>query len=87
MVGCGPMDWHNKISTIADKVIAIDMNEQRLKFAGSDRADYILKAGDSTIEQVTEITDGVIDVVFDASGNKFALSHVRITCLMEEDLC
>ena len=77
VVGCGPIGIGIiKLAQIAGaKVIAIDMNEQRLKFAKNQiGVDYILKAGVSTIEQVTEITNGdLCDVVFDASGNKFAL--------------
>ena len=77
VVGCGPIGIGIiKLAQISGaKVIAIDTNEQRLKFAKDQiGVDYILKAGDSTIKQVIEITNGdLCDAVFDASGNKYAL--------------
>ncbi|UKM63816.1 zinc-binding alcohol dehydrogenase family protein [Flavobacteriaceae bacterium GSB9] len=77
VVGCGPIGIGiMKLAQIAGaKVIAIDMNEQRLAYA-KDKigVDYVVKAGDYAIEDILKITNGdLCTAVFDASGNKFAL--------------
>jgi len=71
-IGIGIM----KLAQIAGaKVIAIDMNEQRLNYAKEKiGVDYIVKAGENAVNDISEITNGdLCTVVFDASGNKFAL--------------
>lgn len=77
VVGCGPIGIGiMKLAQIAGaKVIAIDMNEQRLEYAKEKiGVDYIVKAGANAVNEVTEITNGdLCTAVFDASGNKFAL--------------
>jgi len=77
VVGCGPIGIGiMKLAQIAGaKVIAIDMNEQRLAYA-KDKigVDYVVKAGADAVKAVTEITNGdLCTAVFDASGNKYAL--------------
>lgn len=77
VVGAGPIGIGiMKLAQIAGaKVIAIDMNEERLKYA-KDKigVDYIVKAGKSAVEEISEITNNdFCTAVFDASGNKFAL--------------
>ncbi|KJD34771.1 alcohol dehydrogenase [Tamlana nanhaiensis] len=77
VVGCGPIGIGiMKLAQIAGaKVIAIDMNEQRLAYA-KDKigVDYVVKAGESAVEEISKITNGdLCTAVFDASGNKFAL--------------
>ncbi len=77
VVGCGPIGIGiMKLAQIAGaKVIAIDMNEQRLEYAKEKiGVEYIVKAGADTAKKVLEITDGdLCTAVFDASGNKYAL--------------
>lgn len=79
VVGCGPIGIGIiKLAQIKGaKVIAIDTNEKRLQFAKEKiGVDYIVKAGDNAIKQVTEITTGdLCNVVFDASGKKHAIEH------------
>ena len=55
-----------KLAQIAGaKVIAIDMNGQRLKFAKDQiGVDYILKAGDGTIEQEEKLLMGTYVMLF-----------------------
>lgn len=77
VVGCGPIGIGiMKLAQIAGaKVIAIDTNEQRLKFAKDKIGiDSVVKAGENAVLKVTDITKGnLCAAVFDASGNKFAL--------------
>ncbi|OEJ98673.1 alcohol dehydrogenase [Flavivirga aquatica] len=77
VVGCGPIGIGiMKLAQIAGtKVIAIDMNKQRLTYAKEKiGVDYIVKAGDNAINAISKITNGdLCTAVFDASGNKFAL--------------
>ncbi|MBV1888334.1 MAG: zinc-binding alcohol dehydrogenase family protein [Urechidicola sp.] len=77
VVGCGPIGIGiMKLAQIAGaKVIAIDMNEQRLTYAKEKiGVDYIVKAGDDAATKISEITNGdLCTTVFDASGNKYAL--------------
>lgn len=77
VVGCGPIGIGiMKLAQIAGaKVIAIDMNEQRLEYAKEKiGVDYTVKAGETAVEEVSRITNGdLCTAVFDASGNKYAL--------------
>jgi len=77
VVGCGPIGIGiMKLAQIAGaKVIAIDMNEQRLEYAKQKiGVDYIVKAGERAASEISKITNGdLCTAVFDASGNKFAL--------------
>jgi len=77
VVGCGPIGIGiMKLAQIAGaKVIAIDMNEQRLTYAKEKiGVDYIVKAGEHAIDDISKITNGdLCTTVFDASGNKYAL--------------
>ena len=77
VIGCGPIGIGiMKLAQITGaKVIAIDMNEQRLDYAKeSIGVDHIVKAGDGAVDQVWEITGGDMALaVFDATGHKAAL--------------
>ena len=77
VVGAGPIGIGiMKLAQIAGaKVIAIDMNEERLAYAKEKiGVDYIVKAGESAVEEISKITNGdLCTAVFDASGNKYAL--------------
>ena len=77
VVGCGPIGIGiMKLAQIAGaKVIAIDMNEQRLQYA-KERigVDYTVKAGPDAASEIAILTNSdMCTVVFDASGNKYAL--------------
>ncbi|GAL80548.1 sorbitol dehydrogenase [Algibacter lectus] len=75
--GCGPIGIGiMKLAQIAGaKVIALDMNEDRLKYAKeSIGVDYVVNVSNDPVKQIEEITNGdLATAVFDASGNKFAL--------------
>ena len=77
VVGCGPIGIGiMKLAQIAGaKVVAIDMNEQRLQYAkDSIGVDYTVKAGPDAANEIAILTNGdMCTVVFDASGNKYAL--------------
>jgi len=77
VVGCGPIGIGiMKLAQIEGaKVIAIDMNEQRLAYAKEKIGiDYTVNVTKDPLEQIKEITNGELaTVVFDASGHKGAL--------------
>ena len=77
VVGCGPIGIGiMKLAQIAGaKVIALDMNENRLEYAkDSIGVDYVVNVGKDPVKQISDITNGdMATAVFDASGNKFAL--------------
>ncbi|CAL66679.1 zinc-binding alcohol dehydrogenase family protein [Christiangramia forsetii] len=77
VVGCGPIGIGIiKLVQIAGaKVIALDMNDDRLEYAKNEiGADHIVNVSKDPVEKITEITNGdLADVVFDASGHKAAL--------------
>lgn len=77
VVGCGPIGIGiMKLAQIAGaKVVAIDMNEQRLEYAKEQiGVDYVVKAGENAASEIADLTNGdMCTAVFDASGNKFAL--------------
>lgn len=77
VVGCGPIGiGMMKLAQIAGaKVIALDMNDDRLKYAKEEiGVDYIVNVKDKPVDKVAEITGGdLATAVFDASGHKGAL--------------
>lgn len=77
VVGCGPIGIGIvKLAQIAGaKVIAIDMNQQRLDYAKNEiGVDYTVLGGKDAVKEVTEITKGdMATAVFDATGHKGAL--------------
>lgn len=77
VVGCGPIGIGiMKLAQIAGaKVIALDMNDQRLQYAKDEiGVDYIVNVGNDPVKQILEITNGdLCTAVFDASGHKGAL--------------
>ncbi len=77
VMGCGPIGIGIlKLAQLAgSKVIAIDMNENRLAYAKNKIGiDYLVNASDQVRERIHEITKGdMADVVIDATGHKKAL--------------
>ncbi|TMU57292.1 zinc-binding alcohol dehydrogenase family protein [Flagellimonas algicola] len=77
VVGCGPIGLGiMKLAQIAgSKVIAIDMNQQRLDYAQNNiGVEYVVLGGNHAAQHVFDITDGdLANVVFDATGHKGAL--------------
>ncbi len=77
VVGCGPIGIGiMKLAQLAGaRVIAIDMNQQRLDYAKNEiGVDYVVKGGADAVEKVKEITDDdMCTIVFDATGHKGAL--------------
>jgi 2-desacetyl-2-hydroxyethyl bacteriochlorophyllide A dehydrogenase len=77
VIGCGPIGIGiMKLAQIAGaKVIALDMNNQRLNYAKEKiGVDHIVNVGNDPLAQITEITKGdLCTAVFDASGHKGAL--------------
>jgi len=77
VVGCGPIGIGiMKLAQLAgSKVIAIDMNPQRLDYAREKIGiDEVILGGENAVQKVSEITGGdLASVVFDATGHKGAL--------------
>ena len=77
VIGCGPIGiGMMKLAQVAGaKVIALDMNEDRLKYAKEEiGVDYTVNVTDNPVEKVSEITGGdLATAVFDATGHKGAL--------------
>ncbi|WP_109830959.1 zinc-binding alcohol dehydrogenase family protein [Reichenbachiella versicolor] len=77
VIGCGPIGiGMMKLAQVAGaKVIALDMNDDRLKYAKEEiGVDYIVNVTDNPVEKVSEITGGdLATAVFDATGHKGAL--------------
>lgn len=77
VVGCGPIGIGiMKLAQLAGaKVIAIDMNQQRLDYAVEKIGiDHAIQGGENAVQKVSEITNGdMVSVVFDATGHKGAL--------------
>jgi len=77
VIGSGPIGLGiMKLAKIAGaKVIAIDINKQRLKYAKEKiGVDYVVNASSDSVNEVFEITNGdLATTVFDASGSKPAL--------------
>lgn len=77
VIGCGPIGIGiMKLAQIAGaRVIAIDMNEDRLKYAKEQvGVDYTVNVGCNPVDHIGEITSGdMATAVFDATGHKGAL--------------
>ena len=77
VMGCGPIGIGlMKLAQIKGaKVIAMDMNEDRLQFVQSEiGVQHVVNVLNEPIEKVKKLTDGhLADIVFDATGNRKAL--------------
>ncbi len=77
VMGCGPIGLGlMKFAQIAGaKIIAVDMNQQRLDYAKDIiGVDYTVLAGDAAVQNIEDITNGdMAAAVFDATGHKGAL--------------
>lgn len=77
VVGCGPIGLGlMKLAQIAGaKVIALDINHQRLQYASTALGiDYTINVSDDTLAEVQQITNNdLATAVFDATGHSKAL--------------
>ena len=77
VMGCGPIGvgLAKQAQILGAKVIAIDTNADRLKYAKEAMGcDFTVNALDEPLQQITDITQGnLCTAVFDATGNKMAL--------------
>lgn len=77
VIGCGPigLGLMKLAQILGNKVIAIDVNADRLAYAKeSIGIEHIVNANEEPLDQVKDITDGELaTAVFDATGNKAAL--------------
>lgn len=79
VIGAGPIGLGTmEFAKIAGgKVIAMDINENRLQFCKETlNVDFVVNANDNANEQLIEITnDGMPTVVIDATGNQKAINN------------
>ncbi|MGL1885118.1 MAG: zinc-binding alcohol dehydrogenase family protein [Reichenbachiella sp.] len=77
VIGCGPIGiGMMKLAQVAGaKVIALDMNEDRLKYAKDEiGVDHVVNVANDPVAAIAEITNGdLATAVFDATGHKGAL--------------
>ena len=77
VMGCGPIGIGiiKQAQIAGARVIAIDTNDNRLKYAQEIiGCDFVVNAKDTPIKHITAITEGdLCTAVFDATGNKIAL--------------
>ncbi|TMM56760.1 zinc-binding alcohol dehydrogenase family protein [Maribacter algarum] len=77
VIGCGPigLGLMKFVQIAGAKVIAVDMNQQRLDYAKKTiGVDHVVLAGHKAIQNISDITDGdMAAAVFDATGHKGAL--------------
>lgn len=79
VMGCGPIGIG--IISLAlirkAKVMAIDINEERLQFVKKSMGvDAVVRAGNTAKEHISKLTNGDLSLhVFDATGNKLALEQ------------
>jgi len=77
VIGCGPIGiGMMKLAQIdGAKVIAMDINQERLEYAKKDiGVDFIVNALEEPLEKIKEITNGdLATAVFDATGSQRAL--------------
>ena len=77
VLGCGPIGIGimKFAQIVGAKVIAVDINEERLQYAEKKLGvDYCVKANEAAIDSISEITGGdFASAVFDATGHKGAL--------------
>lgn len=79
VIGCGPIGIGiMKLAQLQGaRVIAIDVNEERLQYAKEKiGVDYTVLAGEDAVSTMQKITQNdLASVVFDATGNKYALEN------------
>jgi len=77
VVGCGPIGLGimKFARLLGVKVIAVDINPDRLAYAGEHIGiKFLVNAKEDPVAQIKELTNGdLADTVFDATGNKTAL--------------
>lgn len=79
VMGCGPIGIGilKQAQIMGAKVIALDINEERLQYVKSAiDCDYTLNASQDPLAKIEAITDGnLCTAVFDATGAKFPLEN------------
>src|SRR3954447_19837055 len=54
----------------ADRIVCIDLSDERLELARGQGATHTFKAGDDSVQQILDLTDGFgADYTFEATGN------------------
>ena len=78
VMGCGPIGLGNVLlqAHLGRRIIAVDIVDYRLRLAAQLGADTALKADDTLIEHVVELTDGIgVDVAIDCAGQRQSVAN------------
>ena len=72
----------------AERVVCVDLSEDRLELARGQGATEVMIGGESTVEQVLEMTDGFgADYTFEATGNVAVMRQAVEAARMGWGLC
>jgi S-(hydroxymethyl)glutathione dehydrogenase/alcohol dehydrogenase len=72
----------------AERVIAVDLSDERLELARGQGATDVMVAGDDTVERILEETDGFgADYTFEATGNVAVMQQAVEAARMAWGLC
>jgi S-(hydroxymethyl)glutathione dehydrogenase/alcohol dehydrogenase len=72
----------------AERIIAVDLSEERLELARGQGATDVMVGGDATVERIVEETDGFgADYTFEATGNVAVMRQAVESARMAWGLC
>src|SRR6266550_6439816 len=72
----------------AERIVAVDLSEQRLELARGQGATDTVVGGDDAVEQILELTDGFgADYTFEATGNVAVMRQALEAARMGWGLC
>jgi S-(hydroxymethyl)glutathione dehydrogenase/alcohol dehydrogenase len=72
----------------ADRIVCVDLAEERLQLASEQGATHVLAGGDDAVERILEMTDGFgADYTFEATGNVAVMAQAVAAARMGWGLC
>ena len=72
----------------AERVVCVDLSDDRLELAKGQGATHLIKAGDDTVERILEMTDGFgADYTFEATGIVGVMAQAVEAARMAWGLC
>jgi S-(hydroxymethyl)glutathione dehydrogenase / alcohol dehydrogenase len=72
----------------AERIVCVDLSDDRLELARGQGATDVLKGGESAVEQILEMTDGFgADYTFEATGNVAVMAEAVEAARMGWGLC
>jgi S-(hydroxymethyl)glutathione dehydrogenase/alcohol dehydrogenase len=72
----------------AERIVCVDLAEERLQLASGQGATHVLAGGDDAVERILEMTDGFgADYTFEATGNVAVMAQAVAAARMGWGLC